>query len=214
MKPRNACEWHQLTVLFTVPHSNLGVTAFCDCSHELSGGKKIPQIRTNDSGLFFGDTSIGHKTRAGLSPQEQEHQHLGKDPTAWGRVAFPKIFAGNVQDHSQHTQSSYSFPSWAKRDIHLESTLNTGLLHPLSKATVPENILENDHFLLSLLPFVSSAACVERIPFWSPWTCLSSGDHLQLEIVLSSMPLSTIHFRPGKACLVLLGCYKWIQTCT
>ena len=76
--------------------------------------KKIPQVRTNDSGLFFGDTSIGHKTRAGQSPQEQERQHLGKDPTAWGRVAFPTIFAGNVRGHSQHTQSSYSFPSELK----------------------------------------------------------------------------------------------------
>lgn len=65
-----------------------------------------------------------------------------------------------------------------------------------------------------LLPFVSSAASVGRTRFWSLWTCLSSEDHPQWEIVLSSMPLSTIRFRPGKVCVVVFGCYRWIQTCT
>ena len=51
-----------LALLFTVSHSNLGVTA--SMIAVMSCQDEHPPVRTKDIGLLFGGTSIGNKTRA------------------------------------------------------------------------------------------------------------------------------------------------------
>ena len=106
---------------------------------------------------------MGSKTRAGLSPQEQKHQHLGKDPSAWGHGISPNICRWCAEPLPTHMIQP--FPSLELKDVCLQNTLSTGLLRLLSESAFPENILEDDPFLVSFLLFVSSAASVEGIRF-------------------------------------------------
>lgn len=117
VKPRNSCECHQLKVLFTVSHANLGVTASCDCSPELSGGMKLwNQNQRQVSGFWRYFHRAQNKNRTVATRAEA--------PASWeshpqtGTLYFLKYLQIMSQDHSRHTQSSYLLPSWAKRDVH------------------------------------------------------------------------------------------------
>lgn len=198
VKLKNWCEWHYLAVLTQCPatpwQSLLLVMVVVSCQNEYN-----PQIRMKDISLFFRGTFKGNKTKG------RSTSILVKIPLL-GDMVFPKAFAGDVQNHSPHTWSRCF--TRVKRCL-LRKYMEHWSVVPVKRISGSQNYL-GKWSISPLLPFVLSAASVEHILFWSLWTCLSSEDHPQWEIVLSSMPLSTTHFRPGKVCVVVFGCNKQI----
>lgn len=164
--------------------------------------------------LCFSGGLTGNRTRAGLSPREQKHHASWWRPHSLGAWYLPEYLQGVYRlTVNIHHLLLYFTLKRVKRDVYLGSTLDICQLHVLNKSTVHENTLRVST-VSSLSSLVSSAASVGHTRSWSPWTCLSSGDPLLLETGWFSTPLSTIHFRPGKARVMLLGGYEWIQTCT
>lgn len=169
-----------------------------------------PQIRMKDIGLFFRGTFMGDKTRAGLPPPEEEHSVLVKTPQR-GTRCLPKHLQV-VCRAALNTRDLVTCFTTVKRCF-LRTHMEHWSVVPVKRISSSWEYL-GGWSISPLLPLASPAASVERIRFWSLWTCLSSEDRPPWEIVLSSMPLSTIRFRPGNVCVLVFSCYKRVQTCT